>query len=101
MAMSKRTKALAIPKSVKDAVWNRDDRKCVYCGGTYLAFPEAHFIPRSHGGLGVEQNVLTLCRVCHDTYDHTHRRDEMRAFFADYLAAHYPGWNEQNLIYRR
>ena len=98
---SKRAKALAIRPEVKRAVYNRDLGACVWCGEP--GNPEAHFIPRSKGGLGIEENILTLCRRCHDLYDHGSRaeRDCMREEFTHYLISHYDGWNEDNLIYRR
>ena len=99
---SKRAKALAITKEVKDKVYERDGRRCVWCG-SLSGQPNAHFIPRSHGGLGIEQNILTLCLECHDKYDHGGRqqRDFMRLSFARYLSYKYPGWDESNLYYRK
>lgn len=52
---SKRAKACAISSAVKKRVWDRDNHCCVYCKSIY-AFPEAHYIPRSRGGLGIEEN---------------------------------------------
>jgi len=66
---SRRTKALEIPQKVKRAVWKRDGERCILCGSPHAA-PEAHYVPRSAGGLGVEENIVTLCRSCHDAYDH-------------------------------
>ena len=98
---SRRARALAIPPGVKRLVTLRDGGRCVYCGRPGL--PEAHFIPRSRGGLGIEQNVLTLCRSCHDRYDNGPRplREGMREYFSEYLSSQYEGWDETNLIYRK
>lgn len=98
---SKRSKALAIPQAVKQAVYDRDGGLCVWCHRPGL--PEAHFIPRSKSGLGIEQNILTLCRECHDKFDHgtAWERAKMRAFFHQYLFDHYDEWDEEKLIYRR
>lgn len=98
---SRRAKALAISPGVKRIVNERDGGRCVYCGRPGL--PEAHFIPRSRGGLGVPENVLTLCRACHDRFDNGGRyeREGMCEFFADYLQSKYPDWNEDNLTYRK
>ncbi len=102
--MTNRTKACAILPKVKKAVEERDSIDgwacCVYCGHTE-ARGEAHYVPRSRGGLGIEENLLTLCRPCHDKYDKTSAREEMRAFFKVYLKSKYPNWNEDKLIYRR
>ena len=104
MSKHKQTKATEIPKTVKDAVYVRDGGRCVWCGrsGGYV-FPEAHFIPRSKGGLGVEENILTLCRTCHDRFDNGDRadREKMRLRFIEYFKDHYPGWNQANLIYHK
>lgn len=99
--VSKRAKALQPSQSVKQAVFERDEGLCVWCGCPGL--PEAHFIPRSKGGLGIEENILTLCRECHDKFDHGTREERLRRkmYFADYLSEKYPGWDENKLIYRR
>lgn len=98
--MRKRTKALSISKEVKDKVYRRDRQCCVWCGSP-AGEPVAHYIARSQGGLGIEQNVLTLCFRCHHKYDQTSARKTMRNFFASYLASLYPGWDEKYLVYRR
>lgn len=98
--MNKRTKALTISQTVKARVWERDGQCCVYCGSPYAA-PVAHFIARSHGGLGVEENILTLCDACHRRYDQSTAREEMRSFFREYLKSKYPEWDEGSLVYRR
>lgn len=98
--MNKRTKALMIPKFVKDRVFERDGGCCVWCGSG-AGEPVAHFIARSHGGLGIEQNVLTLCHECHRRYDQSGHRKEMREFFREYLKKKYRGWKEEALVYRR
>lgn len=98
--MKKRTKALMIRKDVKDRVWERDNHCCVYCGNPY-ANPEAHFIPRSQGGLGIEENILTLCRECHHKFDQSPKRLHMRRFFESYLKSLYPDWDEERLVYRK
>lgn len=98
--MRKETKAVKIPRSVKGKVWERDGYCCVWCGNSQSA-PVAHFIPRVHGGLGVEENILTLCTDCHYKYDHTTARGEMMQFFRLYLNNKYPDWKEEDLIYRK
>lgn len=52
-----------IPQDVKQAVWQRDQGKCVQCrAATYLEFD--HIIPFSKGGANTIQNVQLLCRKC-------------------------------------
>ena len=98
--MRNRTKALQIPKKVKDIVWERDDRRCIICGSPY-ASPCAHYISRAQGGLGIEQNIVTLCSRCHMNYDQTGKRPGYRIMIRDYLALHYRNWDESKLVYRK
>ena len=100
MAKSRRTKSLDIPPSVKSAVWERDGQRCILCSSIY-GQPNAHFIPRSHGGLGIERNVVTLCPTCHTRYDQTTERAAIKLVLAEYLAVHYDGWCEGDLYYRK
>lgn len=98
---TKRARALQIPMKVKKIVYERDKGRCVVCGKRGL--PEAHYIPRSAGGLGIEQNIVCLCRECHDKFDFgdgetmAHIGDMIRA----YLMEHYPDWDESKLTYRK
>ena len=98
---SRRAKALQISSFVRLLVSRRDDGLCVYCRRP--GNPEAHFIPRSKGGLGVPQNILTLCRECHDKYDFGAReeREGMREYFREYLSSKYDDWSEEKLIYHK
>lgn len=107
---AKRTKALEIPIAVKRKVAERDSIDghpcCIWCGEPApttdpLAFSNAHYIPRSQGGLGIEENTLTLDWKCHLLYDQTYKRGEMREFFKDYLKTKHPDWDEENLIYKK
>lgn len=100
MAKARRTKALEIPAKVKRKVHERDEKACVWCGSNE-GQPNAHFIPRSQGGLGIEENVLTLCWGCHMMYDQTTNRPQMREFFKKYLQSKYPEWDEEKLIYNK
>lgn len=99
--MTNRTKATSIPSSVKQKVYARDGGCCVWCG-KYGAMPEAHFIPRSKGGLGIEENILTLCRPHHELFDRgpIEKREEMRTYFRDYLKSKYQDWDETKMTYK-
>ena len=66
--------ALPISKKAKEMVYKRDEGSCIFCGAPGL--PEAHYIPRSHGGLGVPQNIVTVCRPCHDKMDNSVQRQQ-------------------------
>ena len=109
--MSKaRTQALEIPIEVKKKVAERDSIDghpcCIWCGkpapsSNPLAFSNAHYIPRSQGGLGIEQNTLTLDWECHLKYDQTEMHERMKEFFKSYLKTKYPDWDEKNLVYKK
>ena len=98
--MHKRTKALAIAPEVKRKVRERDGGCCILCGSP-KGEPCAHYISRAQGGLGIEENVLTLCWACHMRYDQTTEHRALQAFFRRYLQSRYPGWDESKLIYRK
>ncbi len=96
------TRACAIPLSVKEAVWERDGGCCVLCGVPVdRSLANAHFIPRSHGGLGVKENILTLCPSCHMRFDQSGDRNEIKKILKEYLKEQYRGWNEDELRYRK
>lgn len=97
--MHRRTKALAISPAVKERVLERDGY-CVLCGSAD-GQPCAHYISRAQGGLGVEENVLTLCWKCHMRYDQTVERKALRVLFRQYLQSKYPDWDETKLVYKK
>lgn len=108
--MRKDTKARDFDRKTKIAIMLRDSIDgwpcCVNCGAAAPSnespvWSNAHFIARSQGGMGTEQNGLTLCPVCHHLYDQTTNRPKMREWFREYLMNHYPKWNEADLIYRK
>lgn len=105
---SKRSKATDISMSVKKKVWERDKGRCVLCGNYCNVMPNAHFIPRSKGGLGIEENIITLCteltpNKCHRRYDFGTReeREEIKEYLREYLKSKYPNWNEEDLYYKK
>ena len=95
--MHKRTRACSISKKTKETVYKRDGGCCIFCGAPGL--PEAHYVARSHGGLGIPENIVTTCRPCHDKLDNSIHRQQMLQEAADHLKSFYPDWNEQKLIY--
>lgn len=97
--MHTRTRACAIPKEVKLIVYERDHERCIFCGAPGL--PEAHVIPRSHGGLGVPQNIITVCRSCHDKLDNSTDRQQMLDVAVEYLGSYYPNISQTDVIYQK
>lgn len=97
--MNKRTKALSISKAVKESVYRRDRGMCILCGRPGL--PEAHYISRAKGGLGIEQNIVTLCRNCHYELDQTTRRRELLKSVKEHLDIWYLDFTDDERIYRK
>ena len=98
--MHKRTRALAISPQVKRVVAERDEECCVVCG-RWGGYPNAHYIPRSQGGLGIEENIVTLCPECHQAYDNSPMRRIIGQQIREYLQSKYPEWDESELYYTK
>lgn len=94
---SKRSKATDIPVKVRERVYDRDNGTCIFCGGQ--GFPSCHYIPRSAGGLGIEENVVCACMACHHMMDNSADRKLYQAKARTYLSSLYPDWDETKLIY--
>lgn len=97
--MHKRTKAVAITPQVRARVEERDNYCCIFCGKAGRG--EAHLINRSQGGLGVEQNIVTVCRACHNEMDNGLLTQIYREKAENYLKAIYPEWDKSKLIYKK
>lgn len=101
--MHLKTRVCQIPKAVKEKVYLRDGCHCILCGRPVeVENACAHFISRARGGLGIEQNILTLCHRCHNAFDNENRittRKEKEEYFRTYLKNKYPEWREEDLIY--
>ena len=95
--MSRRSEACEITPAVRRAVEERDGHRCIFCGRSGRG--EAHFIGRAHGGLGVEENILTVCRYCHNEMDNGKDRVYYVAKAESYLRDHYPDWDARELVY--
>lgn len=98
--MHKMTKATAISPAVKAAVFARDRGRCVVCGSP-LGLPCAHVVRRSRGGKGIEQNIVTLCPLCHSEFDEGRNRDAYEVKIIAYLKGFYPGWNRADMVCRK
>lgn len=98
-----RTKATEIQKLVKEIVWYRDKRKCIFCNRLVPIFnANAHFIPRSAGGKGIEENIFTACDFCHSEQDNGLNTEEYTTKAENYLKSIYgSNWNKEKLIYKK
>lgn len=64
--------------------------------------PNAHYISRAHGGLGIEKNVVTLCFKCHHNYDNGKDKDlseRIKKKIEYHLNYHYPNWKMYTIKY--
>lgn len=96
---SERTKQVSISQKVKKIVYERDNGLCIFCHKPGL--PESHFIKRSHNGLGIEENIFTACRTCHNKFDDGKEREDMLPQAEAHLKSKYKDWNEESLIYHK
>lgn len=99
---SRRSKATDISQKVKKTVWERDNQCCIICESPY-AMPNAHYISRANGGLGIEQNIVTLCQKCHNDFDNGTEEKKLALSYKieSYLTACYEDWNVENLYYKK
>lgn len=103
--MHRETKATAIPASVKAVVALRDSvsgpATCIICGSPGM--PCCHVVRRSQGGMGVVENIVSLCPQCHYSFDeglYMHRlnplgfecQQDVKEFIVDYIKDFYPDW---------
>lgn len=91
-----------IPKEVRDRVYERDSYDgcpcCVWCGRPKYVQVH-HFIERSRGGMGKEENLVCLCAKCHTAI---HQGDtDIQNYIRGYLSERYDGWSEETLIARK
>lgn len=112
MRKSRRTKATTFKPEVKVRIIDRDVG-CIFCranlhmrvpkGWEESIFDIAHVVNRSQGGLGVEQNGVLACRYHHGLLDNGNKgyRKELLEFAEDYLKRIYPGWNREEMIYKK
>lgn len=104
---SKRSKACDFSLAERMAIYERD-RDCIFCKMSYARnsrqgtfFGISHYIPRSHGGLGIRQNAVLACQFHHNMMDNGNngKREEMLQIVKEYLMEHYPDWDESQLVY--
>ena len=103
--MHRLTHYTEIPKAVKIRVWERDGGRCVLCGTTRAVSPNAHYIPRSALGLGIdERNIFCACLRCHNLYDNSPQRRDIKDRLTGYLSWRYgDNWinDEDELKYHK
>lgn len=113
MPKSKQAKAREFSAKAREEIYYRDCGQCIFCrmnyhmeGATWLGkeiLGVMHYIPRSHGGLGIPQNGALGCQYHHEMMDNgnTGRRKEMLTYLSSYLSSFYTDWKEENLVYSK
>lgn len=99
----KQTKATEIPKWVKEIVWKRDKKKCIFCHRFVpLECACCHFIPRSAGGLGIPENIYTGCSECHIEQDNGLNTKLYDLKVENHLKGIYgANWDKSKLVYKK
>ncbi len=108
--MHRLTKATAIPGSVKERVRKRDQGRCILCGAPGM--PCCHIVRRSQMGMGVEENIVTLCSPCHYAFDEglgikrlrllgMNSQKDIMDYIVEYIKGFYPDWSEEKVTYRK
>lgn len=111
--MKKRTKALQFDKKTMYKIAARDHYSCYFCMIGYHTKPGyvferntydiMHVIPKSQGGLGIEENGMLGCRYHHQLLDNGNKgvREEMLEMIEEYMKCKYPNWDRGNLFYKK
>lgn len=99
----RQTKETDISTKVKIKVWERDKHRCIFCKKLVTwNYACCHYIPRSAGGLGIEENIFTGCDNCHIEQDNGLNTLEYKEKAKRHLKSIYgEDWNEKKLIYRK
>lgn len=108
---SRQSKAKSFNKKTREVIYNRD-MGCIFCrsgkwdGGDPFEksiHDTVHIINRSQGGLGIETNGVEGCRYHHHLLDNGNQglRQELLEYAKDYLRELYPGWSEEQQVYKK
>lgn len=101
--MSKVSRACEFSLAVRKRIKERD-KGCIFCQmfgySGYPATQIMHYVPRSHQGLGIEENGALGCVYHHQELDNGVNSEPYKRVFREYLQAHYPRWNETTLMYQ-
>ena len=94
-----RVKATSISNKVRQEVYLRDKR-CIICGSIYNPTC-AHYISRAQSGLGIKENLVTLCMLCHHEMDNGKNTAEIRGMVKEYLGGLYPNVTDEQRRYNK
>ena len=99
---NKASKACDFPPKVRKEIMRREQSKCAYCHSRHNLSIAHAFVPRSKGGLGVKENGVVLCAVCHHRYDNglDKEHEPIRKYIESYMRRLYD-INTNELVYNR
>lgn len=110
--MHKRTKQCNFTQDIIKKVFMRD-KGCIFCIRGYrpgdindfnhTIYDCMHYINKSQGGLGIEQNGACGCRYHHSLLDNGNQgiREDMLKIFEEHLKSKYRAWNRESLVYNK
>ena len=110
--LKKRTKALQFSQETINQIGERDER-CIFCKMWYnmpskpkyehAILDIMHIVPKSQGGLGIEENGVLGCRYHHSLLDNGNKglRAEMMDMIEGYMKDKYPEWDKSKLVYKK
>ena len=67
--MSKRSEWCEFSQEERQVIYERDYRRCIYCGSTFGLGAAHIFVSRAHGGKGCRENGCILCAYHHSILD--------------------------------
>ena len=78
-------------------------RVALFVENMLIRFMQMLILLKGHnGGLGIEENIVTLCRECHYKEDFGQDTKLYEQKIEDYLKSKYGlNWNKEKLIYKK
>lgn len=102
--MSKRSVWCEFSPEERAIIYERDYRRCIYCGSTNFLGIAHVFVSRAHRGKGCKENGVLLCQTCHYALDQgpdIELRAKIRNRCENYLYSKYGGISLEDLIYSK
>lgn len=113
--MHRSTKKLQFDRKTREKIYSRDNYQCIFCAaGIYMESKTEegyrlngimHYVARSQGGLGIEQNGALGCNYHHQMLDNDSkgRGRDLKGYMKGYLKGLYLdwGWEEKKLRYNK